>query len=153
MTDDMVSIRIIGVPVAIASRARRHYEAIQREFALIHFSGDETRAAVPERLLDVADRARDTLTAADVITGDQVLAAIDRGAATVDIELRISRSAALSMADLLDLLEEADDFCREGDLITLAVPEECRELRRWFFGEIVDQANGAAPTPWNGPNA
>ena len=50
MSDDsqnseMVSITLVDFPVALASRAGKHYEAIQREFALIDFS-DEGHASI-----------------------------------------------------------------------------------------------------------
>ena len=55
------------------------------------------------------------------------------------------RSTGESMAALSGLLVEADDFCREGDLITVAMPPDCRAFREWFLGEFVRQIAGSAP--------
>ena len=39
----------------------------------------------------------------------------------------------------------------EGDLITVAMPEDCRAFREWFLEEFARQAAGQPPTPWEGP--
>src|SRR3954470_21684079 len=126
MSDDpqsreMVSITLMDFPVALASRAGKHYEAIQREFALIHFSDEATRASLPARLLDLAERTRAELASGEIIEREQVTSAIEQGVEHVTVTLRMPRSAGASMAALSELLVEADDFCREGDLITVAM--------------------------------
>src|SRR4029079_15728299 len=66
-TEEMLSITLENYPVALANRAGRHYEAIQREFALIHFSDEATRASVPSRLLELAERTRAELARGEII--------------------------------------------------------------------------------------
>lgn len=149
--DDLVSITLIDFPIALAMRAGKNYEALQREFALIHFSDEATRASVPARLLEVAERARTALAAGEVISRDQLSAAVESGAPTVTVELRMPHSAGTAMTDLMTLLVEADDFCREGDLITVAMPPDCRAFREWFLNEFVQQIDGRPATPWTGP--
>ena len=150
-TDEMVSIRLIDFPIALSTLAGRHYEALQREFALIHFSDEATRASVPARLLEVADRTRQALAAGEVISREQFAASMERGDRAITVDLRMPRSAGTAMADLLTLLVEADDFCREGDLITIAMPDDCRAFREWFLNEFVRQIRGEPPTAWRGP--
>ncbi len=151
MTDDMVSITLVDFPIALANRAGRHYEAIQREFALIHFSDEATRASLPSRLLELAERTRNELASGEIIEREQVTSAIESGVERLTISLRMPRSTGESMAALSELLVEADDFCREGDLITVAMPPDCRAFREWFLGEFVRQIAGSAPTAWDGP--
>jgi hypothetical protein len=151
MSEDMVSITLENFPVALANRAGRHYEAIQREFALIHFSDEATRASVPARLLEVAERTRAELASGEIVDREQVTTAIEQGVEHVTVNLRMPRSSGESMAALAGLLVEADDFCREGDLITVAMPDDCRAFREWFLGEFVRQIDGESPTPWEGP--
>jgi hypothetical protein len=152
MTDDMVSISLVNFPVALANRAGRHYEAIQREFALIHFSDEATRASLPARLLEVAERTRNELASGEIVEREQVTSAIESGVENITVNLRMPRSASESMAALSELLVEADDFCREGDLITVAMPPDCRAFREWFLGEFVRQIAQQPPTPWSGPS-
>lgn len=151
MTTEMVSIKLVNFPIALANRAGRHYEAIQREFALIHFSDDATRASVPTRLLELAERTRNELASGEIIDRDQLRTAVEGGAEQVTINLRVPRLTGESMAALAELLVEADDFCREGDLITVAMPPDCRAFREWFLSEFVRQIADEQPTPWNGP--
>ena len=150
--DDMVSITLVNFPVALANRAGRHYEAIQREFALIHFSDEATRASVPSQLLELAERTRAELASGEIIEREQVTSAIERGVEHITVNLRMPRSAGESMAALSELLVEADDYCREGDLITVAMPDDCRAFREWFLAEFVRQIAHEPPTPWEGPS-
>jgi hypothetical protein len=76
---------------------------------------------------------------------------MERGDEHVTVDLRMQRSIGESMAALSELLVEADDFCREGDLITVAMPRDCRAFREWFLNEFVRQIAGEPPTPWSGP--
>jgi hypothetical protein len=70
---------------------------------------------------------------------------------SMDLTYEVPRSVGPAMRDLHDLMERADEFCREGQLLTLAsIPVE-REFRLWFLREFIDQAEGAPPTPWGGP--
>jgi hypothetical protein len=48
------------------------------------------------------------------------------------------------------LLDEADAFCREGTLLTLAASDDVVAFRRWYLGELTRQVGGAAPQPWPG---
>ena len=56
------------------------------------------------------------------------------------------RQAAIDLGVLLD---EADDFCRQGDeLLTLATPPRAVAFRRWFLEEFVRQIDGQPPVSW-----
>jgi hypothetical protein len=151
MNDELAPVRLIDFPVALATRFNRHYEAIQRELALIHFSDDETRAALPGRVLAVAERASGELAGAEIIAQDQLSEAITGGAQTITLDALMPRSVGESITALLAVLSEADAFCRQGDLITVAMPPECCRFRDWFLNELVNQMRGEEPTPWTGP--
>jgi hypothetical protein len=62
----------------------------------------------------------------------------------------VPASAGSAATALGEMLDEADEFCRAGDLLTLAAPDDSVEFRRWYLGEIVGQLAGRAPTPWPG---
>ena len=55
--------------------------------------------------------------------------------------------------ELRSTLAEADEFCRRGELLTLATPPEYVAFREWFLGEIVRQLEGKPPTPWRQPES
>jgi hypothetical protein len=50
-------------------------------------------------------------------------------------------------------MDRADEFCQEGELLTLAPTELEREFRLWFLREFIEQAEGVPPKPWTGPLA
>jgi hypothetical protein len=50
---------------------------------------------------------------------------------------------------LATLIDEADDFAREGTLLTLAAPPECVDFRRWYLREFARQVDGEPPIPWS----
>ncbi len=48
-----------------------------------------------------------------------------------------------------DLLDEADEFCRSGHLLTVATQPESVAFRRWYLGEFQRQIDGHPPGPWS----
>ena len=59
--------------------------------------------------------------------------------------------AALAAAArrLRTLLDEADAFCRAGDLLTLATQPEGVAFRHWYLDEFQRQIDGRPPRPWS----
>ena len=55
-----------------------------------------------------------------------------------------------TMAQLLDLLELADEFCRTQRLLALAATPQQFQLQRWFLGEFQRQGRGDPPLGWGG---
>jgi hypothetical protein len=49
------------------------------------------------------------------------------------------------------MLEEADEYCRSDQLLTLATPPTLVAFRRWYLGEFIAQIDGRPPQPWTGP--
>jgi hypothetical protein len=66
----------------------------------------------------------------------------------VDLEIDVPAGAAPAAAEMQATLAEADEFCRNGELLTLAASPEFVAFRNWFLGEIVRQLDGDPPTPW-----
>jgi hypothetical protein len=46
------------------------------------------------------------------------------------------------------LLDEVDEYCHAGDLLTLETKPDARAFRWWYLGEFSRQLDGAAPTTW-----
>jgi hypothetical protein len=147
------TVRLVGVPVDLYLAASRHTAEIVREFALISFgeqSGVNER--VPARLLDLVDelRRKHAHTTEEIRTRFE--AAAGRGEATVDIELPAEETAADMTERMTELLDAADEFCRSGDLLTLAAPPEVVAWRHWWRDEVLNQVrNRAEPRPWGSP--
>jgi hypothetical protein len=144
-------VRLVGVPVDLYLRAARHQSDLAREFALISL-GDEsgvTTHSVPARLLALVDELRNRYGRQSSGIRAQFDEAAERGEKTIEVELPATELAADMTVRLTALLDEADEFCRSGQLLTLEAPPEIVAWRHWWRDEVVAQIrHGTPPTPF-----
>lgn len=147
-----VEVRILGLPLPAYEVAAEHMEELRREFALLAMRPPEDPAhGLPHRLTEViaalTERYGD-FTAGPDAERDDALAA---GREAIDLTYRVPASAAAASRDLMELLDEADEYCRRGDhLLTLATPPVARAMRDWYLAEFVRQIeDGAPPLSWS----
>ena len=145
MTDTR-TVRLIGVPVDLLVRGQEHSEDLRLEFALIAASDSDS---VPARVISIADSMRNKYAGAVVAPQETIDNAVAAGRESVDVEYHVPPEARQSAEELAALYEEADEFCRRGDMLTLATPAEAAQLRQWFFGEFMRQIDGEPPIPWD----
>ena len=147
----LVTILILGMPVPVYLRASEHGDELMREFALIAASAAASggEVEVPTRLTAVVEEMRGRFSGFTLQPEAELADAARRGVDVINLEYRLPPEAIQAAADLGDLLDEADEFCRSGDLLTLATPAEALAFRRWFLGEFARQAAGEAPLPWS----
>jgi hypothetical protein len=69
-----------------------------------------------------------------------------RGERTVALKARISPASVEPARANVGLLEEADELCRRGELLTPPPPAQVRSLRRWFIEQMAAQLHDAAPS-------
>jgi hypothetical protein len=148
-----ITVRLLNFPLQLFVKSRQRHDELIREFALLALSPPRDRPghSVPKSLLDLID----TLGVRYAGVGDRTDAvrdaAVAAGEESMDLTYEVPSSVGPAMRGLHDLMERADEFCRDGQLLTLApVPVE-REFRLWFLQEFIDQAAGKPPTPWDGP--
>lgn len=143
--DDLVEVRLLHLPVEHHHRTAEHIDELLREFAFI--SADSS--AVPDRLLALRDEmsARfDAFTAQPLAELERALA---DGTEHIDLTLELPRLSGELSQVAIELLDQADEFCRSGEhLLTLAAPDGVVRYRRWFFGEFVRQCAGRPAEPW-----
>lgn len=146
---DLVEVRIVGFPLDVWARAAEHFAGLQREFALLTMPGGHG-PEVPQRLLDLVASLTDRFATLTADNNDLRDAAAARGDDAVpELVYQVPAAVAEASLELARMLDEADAFCLEGDvLLTLATPPEAVAFRRWFLGEFVAQVNGMAPLPW-----
>ena len=146
---DTVEVRLVGFPLNVYARARDHHEELMREFALLALRppGPDD-PAVPHRLLDLVDEL--TTRYAGFAENAEVRRdeALERGEASIDLDYRVPRGVREPAINLGRLLDEADEFCRRGALLTLATPPDAVLFRRWYLTEFVNQIDGNPPVPW-----
>jgi hypothetical protein len=144
---DVMTVAIRGFPLAVWERARRHTEALLREFAIIAEGGGDN-AELPQRLLDVVDHVRIRAGGLNAQAERSIEEATARGDDDVDFDVRIPASLARGANGFSALIDEVDAYCRAGDLLTLATPPEVRAFQLWYIGEFARQVDGAAPRAW-----
>ena len=140
-----MAVHIIGLPLEVFRRASEHSDELLREFALIKEDGSEH---VPGRLLALIDELRLRFGAFTEGPSGAIQAALDRGDPEIDLWYEVPEAAADGAHRLGVLLDEADAFCRSGDLLTLATLPESLAFRRWYLDEFVRQVAGQPPRPW-----
>ena len=141
-------VRFAGVPVDGYLELQAHNDALFRELELISIE------------LEADDGAQ--VGGAPGRPGRPALPALPRPArqlprrrrrrpgprrATVELTTTATPAAASGAWGYLALLEQADELCRDGTLLTPEPSADVIALRRWFVKEMAAQVGGAAPTP------
>jgi anti-sigma regulatory factor (Ser/Thr protein kinase) len=142
-------IRFPGVPVDGYLELQAHNDALFRELELIsiELEGDDgARIAAP--LADLVDQLYRRFRGQRDSYRDVVAAAQARGEATVELESAASAAAVSGARSYLELLEQADQLCRDGLLLTPEPSAQVRALRRWFVDQMAAQIlDGTDPAP------
>jgi hypothetical protein len=147
---DPVEVRLLGAPIGVWAESADRYRDLLREFTLLQFGHAEGRS-VPERLLHLSEQLTGKyagLTAANNALRDDAAAA---GNQRIDLTYHVPVEVGDACRDLLQLLEEADEYCRNDQLLTLATPPTQVAFRRWYLNQFIDQIDGMPPTAWDGP--
>ena len=144
---DLVRVSILGMPLAVMQRSSEHSDELLREFALIRGEGSDH---VPARLLALIEELRGRFGSFSEGPRQAMRAALERGDETIDLHYDVPPTVAAAARQLGDLLDEADEFCRSGDLLTLATQPEGLAFRHWYLEEFQRQIDGLRPRPWSG---
>jgi hypothetical protein len=144
---DMVEVRLLGIPLELLEETMKHYDALFREFQLIAAASSEP-SSVPTRLTELVTKATARYSGFTAGREEHVEAARAAGRENLDLTFELPASVGDVAVELGDLLEEAEEFCRSGDLLTLVAPPSVRGFRDWYLEEIVRQVGGGRPTPY-----
>lgn len=147
---ELHEVRILQFPLDVYQRSTEAFEGLQREFALIAMRSEEADA-LPDRLLRLVSALNHEygdLTSESDRKRDEAIA---RGETVVaELVHHVPGSVADACIALNALLDEADEFCRQGELLlTLATTPEGVAFRRWYLGEFIAQVRGEDPLPWS----
>ncbi len=143
---------LLDYPLRIWARQQEHSEegparvhaARERGF----LRGGPRRSA---RLIALAELFRDRFgRLVDAITATR-LAALEAGADRMDWHVPLPRATPELIRQVQAVYVEVDEYCRSGDLLTLARPADVVALQDWSTNEILAQFSSAEPIPWPGP--
>lgn len=144
----LIEVRLLDVPLDLHARSAAHGEALQREFELIRRAegADDT---VPSRLRRLVEDLQGRFGGLSDGPEEEMRRAREAGRQEVSLTYHVPEAAGAASAQLLAALREADDYCRAGDLVTLATPADQVAFRDWFLGEFIAQIAGAPPRSWH----
>jgi hypothetical protein len=151
-TEELVTVRLLGFPLQVHERAQRQSQEMRREFQLVLGQEQLHPGSVPARLLDLSAMLSERYAG---FTEEQELE-IDDGIAAGreildELVFRVPSDVADAVEQLRSILDEADEFCRSGQMLVLATPPELVLYRNWYLDQFSRQAAGEPPQPWSGP--
>ncbi|MEY2580400.1 MAG: hypothetical protein QOE09_249 [Ilumatobacteraceae bacterium] len=145
--DEIFVVELLHLPLGVLSRAQDHNLTLMRELALVH-TADETGTA-PARLLWLSQNLDQQYAAFNAEPRETLQRAIEGDDSHIDMHYQVPAHAAEAAEELDAALDEVDEYCRQGDLLTLVTPPESLAFRQWLLGEFIAQIrDGAKPQPW-----
>jgi anti-anti-sigma factor len=146
---ELLVVELRDLPLALATRSNEHHATLMRELALVDAADDTSTSH--GRLLALSSQLQRKYSRLGEAQRDRAQAVAASGGSSVDLRYEVPRELADDVAQLAALLDEVDEFCRAGELVSLVTSPDLVEYRRWVFGEFVSQLRDAAPpTPWRG---
>jgi anti-sigma regulatory factor (Ser/Thr protein kinase) len=142
---DDVRVEVRGVPLRLFIDFQRHYRELRREVRLLALA-HESDYPLAKSLSDLFGSLDRQLR--DGIGVEQIDDALAQGLEVTDLVVHMPRANAATLVRFVELLDLADDFCREERLLSLARSPEQRKFQAWFLSEFVRQANGEPPLSW-----
>ncbi len=150
--DELVTVRLDLLPLDVQTAAQQHGDELTRELVLIAERLHQQTDGAPELPLRFVELVTALNARYSVFTAEQeqqLAAALAAGDSTVDLVYRVPASVGPAAASLGDILDEVDEYCREGRLLlTLATPAPLVTYRRWFLDQFIEQSQGRPAVSW-----
>jgi hypothetical protein len=146
----IVSVRLIGIPVALLQKASEQYEALFRELRLMkeRRGGTVRTAELPERLSVLVSEIGTRFSGLGPGMDEMWQTAVDDKVEFFDWTLDLPQSAVVASEFYDAMLDEADEFGLSARLLTLPASPTSVAVRRWFLSELIGQLHGKAPVAW-----
>jgi hypothetical protein len=148
--EDPVAVVIRDVPLGQYVAFQRHFRELRREVRLLALA-HERDYPLAKDLSDLFASLERQLR--EGIGIDQLEAAVAAGESETQVELVTARESTRTMERFIEMLDLADDFCRQERLLSLARSDEQRRFQQWYLGEFVRQGRGEPPLAWRDASA
>jgi hypothetical protein len=155
MTEDatasLVDVVLLGIPIDLRQRSQQHSDELVREMTLIALQIREGDGdALPVRLSELVAEVQQTYGAFSARPDAELDEAAARGDEVVSrVVYSVPRDVGPFARHLIEILEETDEFCREGAyLLALASPPDIHAYRIWALREFERQIAGEQATSW-----
>jgi GAF domain-containing protein/anti-sigma regulatory factor (Ser/Thr protein kinase) len=145
-----VTVRLLGIPVALLQKSSEDYEGLFRELRLMKERSDEDRTpTLPDRLSVLVSEIGTRFNRLGPGMDEIWQGAVDDDIGLFDWELELPKSAAVACEFYDAMLDEADEFGLSSHLLTLPTSPTSVAVRRWFLWELIGQLHGKAPVSWS----
>jgi anti-sigma regulatory factor (Ser/Thr protein kinase) len=146
----IVSVRLLGIPVALLQKASEQYEGLFRELRLMKERSGSIPGApdLPERLSVLVSQIGTRFNGLGPGMDEMWQAAVDNNVELFDWILDMPQSAVVACEFYDAMLDEADEFGLSARLLTLPALPTSVAVRRWFLSELIGQLHGKAPVAW-----
>ena len=150
--DELVTVRLHRLPLDVQTAAQQHGDELTRELMLVAEQMHQQADGAPELPLRFVELVTTLNSQYSMFTAEQeqqLSAALAAGDSTVDLVYRVPASVGPAAASLGAILDEVDDYCREGRLLlTLETPAPLVTYRRWFLDQFIEQSQGRPAVSW-----
>jgi hypothetical protein len=150
--DGFRTARYLAVPIDLYTELQSHNDAVGRDLVLLVQSGDASPIA--RQISQLLDARYDHLVAARTSYREQIDEARAQGKTHVDLSADFRPSDVELAHRFVQLLEDADDLARSGEMLVARASPEVAHLRRWFADELEAQVvHGGEPRRYEPPSA
>lgn len=145
---ELVEVRILGLPLETYRTSSAHHDELFREFALVLARPPSAGHEIPAQLLALIERLNQRFSSFTASPEAELQAALERGDAEIDLTYHVPPEARDGARELAELLARADEYCKHGELLTVAPSPEAVQFRDWYLDEFVSQIDGKDPVSW-----
>ena len=149
--EHLYEVRLLNLPVRLLAAGREHHDEVMREFAVLALDESPSRHELPARMVELIDVLGRRYGARTARPDAEIDDAIARGETSIDVVYHVPSHVSEAADRLESLMAEADDFCRDRQLLSLARPEVQVRFAHWYLEEFRRQIGGEPPNPWDGP--
>jgi hypothetical protein len=140
-------------PLRLWAEQEAYTQDLLREFQLLLMGerSGQMREAAPGKLIVLADLFQSRFGPLLQSINEERQSAYAAGLDRIDSKIPLVEGTPQLLEQVRQVLEAADEFCRQGDLLLLPRPAHLLALSDWVHSELVAQYEGSGPTPWPGP--
>src|SRR5947209_16596359 len=149
--DGLYEVHLLNVPLRLLAASREQHDEVMREFAMIALDENFDSKHTPARFIELIDILGRRYGAASARPDAEVDAALERGDSTIDLIYHVPDHVTDAADQLESLMAEADDFCRQRQMLALERSKLLRDFADWYLEEFKRQIGGQQPRPWDGP--
>lgn len=148
--EELFEVQLLNLPLQLLAQGREQHEEVMREFAVLALDEDLDPDHLPKRMLELIDELGRRYAARAAVPDAQIDAAIERGERTIDVIYHVPAHVTDATDHLQSLMDQADEFCRNQQMLALARSPEMIAFHRWYLDEFRRQIGGEPARPWDG---